>query len=135
MSDSCVKVGIRIRPPMPKERSQICILNDFDSESIHFKNQTFTYDYVFGPDLNQAQLYEKTAAPMLKSFLDGYNVTIMAYGQTGSGKTFTMGTSDNISGSEDEGLLPRFVSDLFENISDISSQESTVSKVRFADFV
>ena len=54
---------------------------------------------------------------MLKSFLDGYNVTIMAYGQTGSGKSFTMGTSESSLDYEGcEGLIPRFVYDLFENL-------------------
>jgi hypothetical protein len=66
---------------MTKERQQNSVLNNYDRDSIHFKNQTFTYDYVFGPELNQLQLYQRTASPMLKSFLEGYNVTIMAYGE------------------------------------------------------
>jgi hypothetical protein len=86
MTESTVKVGVRIRPLLPKERHQNNCLSNFDDESIEFKNQTFTYDYVFGMELPQQQLYQNTAAPMLKSFLDGFNVTIIAYGQTGSGK-------------------------------------------------
>lgn len=67
--------------------------------------------------ITQQDLYQQTAAPMLKSFLDGYNVTIMAYGQTGSGKSFTMGTSESSLDYEGcEGLIPRFVYDLFENL-------------------
>ncbi len=56
---------------------------------------------------------------MLKSFLEGYNCTIMAYGQTGSGKTFTMGTSDlnELDSQNNQGLIPRFVMDLFENLN------------------
>jgi hypothetical protein len=87
--------------------------------SIVFKGQTFTFDHVFGPQLTQAELYEKTAASMLKNFLEGYNCTIIAYGQTGSGKTFTMGTSDIYNQERDNlGLIPRFVNDLFENLND-----------------
>jgi hypothetical protein len=54
--------------------------------SLQFKGQTFTFDHVFGLEVSQVDLYTETAAPMLKSFLEGYNCTIMAYGQTGSGK-------------------------------------------------
>ncbi len=56
---------------------------------------------------------------MLKSFLEGYNCTIMAYGQTGSGKTYTMGTSDlnDLDSPNNQGLIPRFVADLFDNLN------------------
>ena len=91
---SSVKVGVRIRPLLSKERSQNAsqTLNDYDANSLNFKGQRMTFDHVFGDELSQQDLYSQTAAPMLKSFMEGYNVTIMAYGQTGSGKTFTMGT-------------------------------------------
>jgi len=85
--------------------------------------------------LSQEELYKETAAPMLRSFLEGYNVTIMAYGQTGSGKTYTMGTADLHSNesvkddfSSQQGLIPRFVTDLFNNIEDnISSSSQSIS--------
>ncbi len=87
---------------------------------------------MFGSELSQDELYSETAAPMLKSFLEGYNVTIMAYGQTGSGKTYTMGTTDVAEqGTERLGLIPRFVSDLFENLESSSSEnEKTSYKVK-----
>lgn len=69
-------------------------------------------------ELSQYELYAQTAAPMLKSFMEGYNCTIMAYGQTGSGKTFTMGTSDiSNQDTENQGLISRFVTDLFANLN------------------
>ena len=69
-------------------------------------------------ELSQYQLYAQTAAPMLKSFMEGYNCTIMAYGQTGSGKTFSMGTSDiSQQDTENQGLISSFVTDLFENLN------------------
>ena len=94
---STVKVGVRIRPLLSKERRErpICEpnLTVIDESSLSFKGQQFTYDHVFGSSILQNNMYSETAAPMLKSFIEGYNVTIMAYGQTGSGKTYTMGTS------------------------------------------
>ena len=69
---------------------------------------------------------------MLKSFLEGYNVTIMAYGQTGSGKTYTMGTSDlnAVEDPEQQGLIPRFMNDLFENLSQSIEGERLETKVK-----
>lgn len=47
-----------------------------------------------------------------------------------SGKTYTMGTSDvNLEDSECQGLIPRFVSDLFENLAQISQNEKLAAKV------
>lgn len=51
--------------------------------------KTFKFDAVFGPQAEQADIFEGTA-PFATSVLDGYNVCIFAYGQTGTGKTFTM---------------------------------------------
>ncbi|KAI9086913.1 hypothetical protein K1719_031074 [Acacia pycnantha] len=51
--------------------------------------RTFKFDAVFGPQADQADIFEDTA-PFATSVLDGYNVCIFAYGQTGTGKTFTM---------------------------------------------
>ena len=83
MADSVVKVGVRIRPLLQKEKGSQTSANstcfdNYDQKRIEFRNNTFTFDHVFGPDLTQQELYQNTAAPMLKSFLEGYNVTIMA---------------------------------------------------------
>ncbi|KAK7401681.1 hypothetical protein VNO78_13353 [Psophocarpus tetragonolobus] len=51
--------------------------------------KTFKFDAVFGPQAEQADIFEDTA-PFATSVLDGFNVCIFAYGQTGTGKTFTM---------------------------------------------
>jgi len=54
----------------------------------------------------------------------------MAYGQTGSGKTYTMGTnnSDDDTG-DNQGLIPRFIFDLFENLTESSESEKRTFKV------
>ncbi|XP_053989871.1 chromosome-associated kinesin KIF4-like, partial [Hylaeus volcanicus] len=52
---------------------------------------------------------------MVKHIFQGYNVTILAYGQTGSGKTHSMGT--NYDETEDCGVIPRAVNDIFTIIS------------------
>ncbi len=49
--------------------------------------RTYSFDTVFGPDADQATLYQAVVAPMLSEVLLGYNCTLFAYGQTGTGKT------------------------------------------------
>eukprot|EP01038_Epipyxis_sp_PR26KG_P011496 gene11496-15400_t len=131
---SSVRVGVRVRPLLLKEQQQNTTITTYDksednqNSSLTFKGQNYTFDQVFGSDLSQYQLYSETAAPMLKGFLEGYNVTIMAYGQTGSGKTYTMGTSDlNEVGIEKQGLIPRFVADLFENLKSLGNDNERLS--------
>ncbi len=85
VQSSSVKVGIRVRPALAKEQTtgalQLNSAGEGNSGELQFKGQAFTFDYVFPPELSQYELYQHTAAPMLKSFMEGYNVTILAYGQ------------------------------------------------------
>lgn len=151
MAESKVKVGVRIRPLLPKEKGQNVTFASYDKkrysklvinavstslislwyhvyDSVSFKGQTYTFDHVFGMELSQYELYAQTAAPMLKSFMEGYNCTIMAYGQTGSGKTFSMGTSDIAhQDTENQGLISRFVTDLFGNLDTAQADGELIS--------
>ena len=49
--------------------------------------RTYPFDTVFGPDADQATIYNEVVSPMLEEVLQGYNCTLFAYGQTGTGKT------------------------------------------------
>ncbi|MBA0687317.1 hypothetical protein Goari_014865, partial [Gossypium aridum] len=60
--------------------------------------------------------------PILRSALDGHNVSILAYGQTGTGKTFTMdGTTVQ------PGIVPRALKELFQQVSSDKSFSYTFS--------
>ena len=48
-------------------------------------SKTFTFDYVFGPNSKQVDIYNLVARPIVDAVLEGYNGTIFAYGQTGTG--------------------------------------------------
>ncbi|KAG1517664.1 hypothetical protein G6F46_001498 [Rhizopus delemar] len=75
----------------------------------------------------QEQVFNTVASNFVDRFIDGYNVTILAYGQTSSGKTYTMGTAiDNQSNSEQEGIIPRAMSTLFQKLYGI--QNDTLPK-------
>ena len=55
--------------------------------------KAFTYDFSFGQDSSNEELYEGAVKNVVKKLFTGYNVTVLAYGQTGSGKTHSMGTA------------------------------------------
>ena len=70
----------------------------------------FAFDAVFGESATQAEVYEKSARPLVADFLNGFNGAMLVYGQTGSGKTHTMfGTDadDALGSAETAGIVPR----------------------------
>ena len=83
------------------------------------KPKSFQFDAVVGSspsrDLSQNLMYAKVK-PLVNSFLDGFNATVLAYGATGTGKTHTIMGNPNCSG-----ILPRMVSDLFAKIKEHAS--------------
>ena len=128
-AESKVRVMCRFRPLFPKESlTQFTI--GADQKDINFNEHTYSFDALFPAEMSQSEFYQSTASPMLKPFLDGYNVTIMAYGQTGSGKSFSMGTGeDNLSNKDKMGLIPRFVSDLYDILKNSPNIDFEQTKV------
>ena len=130
-----VRVAVRIRPLVPKEvaeGSQGFINKASPSVPqvvIKGSNEAFTFDYVFGPDDNQADVYETAVSKIVSKIFKGYNVTILAYGQTGSGKTFSMGTADTVNslGSQSSGIIQRAVRDLFQRSQDNGEMNFEIS--------
>ncbi|GES93100.1 P-loop containing nucleoside triphosphate hydrolase protein [Rhizophagus clarus] len=129
-----VQVVVRIRPITNQETSNLPsrfqrqVLTTSAPNQVIVqadKKQVFSYDYVFGPESTQQDVYEKAVVKLVDNFLEGYNVTILAYGQTSSGKTHTMGTADSHSiPPESKGIIPRAMQTLF------SSMNSTQFKSR-----
>ncbi|KAI5658953.1 hypothetical protein M9H77_27746 [Catharanthus roseus] len=104
-----IKVCALFRPLNSKERADhgdsVCIQHR-DSESFIFKDEKaeeleFSFDKVFYPGSEQADVYEFVALPIL----------------LGAGKTYSMEGPGIISSDEEKtGLLPRVVNGLFEAI-------------------
>mmetsp|Transcript_4378 Transcript_4378/g.6951 ORF Transcript_4378/g.6951 Transcript_4378/m.6951 type:complete len:491 (-) Transcript_4378:2208-3680(-) len=78
------------------------------------KNAKFKFDRIFNWESSQVEVYNKTAAPMVEEVFKGFNCTIFAYGQTGTGKSFTMKGGNS---SENAGIIPRIVGEIFDRIS------------------
>ena len=137
-----VKVALRIRPLVPREKAEACseCLRSHVSlqQIILGKDKLFTYDYVFPQSSPQIEIYESTVQALIPNLFKGYNATVLAYGQTGSGKTHTMGSGYaslaaatsmvprdklstatlNMSDFDDVGVIPRVLNDFFTQIDD-----------------
>ncbi|GAA5848159.1 hypothetical protein JCM8547_004426 [Rhodosporidiobolus lusitaniae] len=146
-TSSAVKVVVRIRPSHTDaaipQRFQRIVVEPVGANSLQAENTgpstastlnaaaggaggagkygkaTFTFDMVIGPDGGQPQVYS-AAEPLISSFLEGFNATILAYGQTSSGKSYTMGT-DRLGEDEEMdpnrlGITPRAVAEIFDKL-------------------
>ncbi|XP_030323142.1 kinesin-like protein KIF27 [Calypte anna] len=123
MEEIPVKVAVRIRPLLSKEilhNHQVCVrLVPHSQQIIIGKDRVFTFDFVFGKNSTQEEVYTVCIKPLLVSLVEGYNATVFAYGQTGSGKTYTIGGGHIASVAEDEkGIIPRAIQELFQRISE-----------------
>nr|CAD7395175.1 unnamed protein product [Timema poppensis] len=116
---------------LPQDYEIFCDGKDEDELLIPYKNQDnficnkneshlFRFCKLFDQYVDQKDVFENVAKPVLESVLKGYNGTVFAYGQTGSGKTFTItgGTNEY----EKRGVIPRAIQHIFQAIQ--SSQES-----------
>ncbi|NWS62436.1 KIF27 protein, partial [Chunga burmeisteri] len=123
MEEIPVKVAIRIRPLLSKEvlhNHQVCVrLVPNTQQIIIGKDRVFTFDFVFGKNSTQEEVYTVCIKPLVVSLTEGYNATVFAYGQTGSGKTYTIGGGHIASVAEDQkGIIPRAIQELFQHISE-----------------
>uniref|UniRef100_H0YY74 Kinesin-like protein n=1 Tax=Taeniopygia guttata TaxID=59729 RepID=H0YY74_TAEGU len=121
--DPSVKVAVRVRPLLSKEilhNYQECVrLVQNANQVIIGKDHVFTFDFVFGKNSTQEEVYAVCIKPLLVSLTEGYNATVFAYGQTGSGKTYTIGGEHIASVAVDErGIIPRAIQELFHHISE-----------------
>jgi len=121
--DQSIKVAVRFRPPNKLERGRsdfgrvIEILNTKTLKiNTGKKTRDFTFDYVFGENTEQTQVFQRIGVPLVSSVLDGYNCTLFAYGQTGSGKTYSM--EGDLQNDKHQGLLPRITREIFDRIQD-----------------
>uniref|UniRef100_A0A8C1P726 Kinesin family member 21A n=1 Tax=Cyprinus carpio TaxID=7962 RepID=A0A8C1P726_CYPCA len=121
--ESSVRVAVRIRPQLAKEKIEGCHICTFvtpgEPQVVLGKDKPFTFDYVFDMDSQQDSIYSNCTEKLIEGCFEGYNATIFAYGQTGSGKTYTMGTGFDVNiTDEDLGIIPRAVSHLFRGIEE-----------------
>ncbi|XP_073336299.1 kinesin-like protein KIF21A isoform X1 [Pagrus major] len=121
--ESSVRVALRIRPQLAREKIEGCHICTFvmpgEPQVVLGKDKAFTYDHVFDINTQQETIYNHCTEKLIEGCFEGYNATIFAYGQTGSGKTYTMGTGFDVNiGEEELGIIPRAVNHLFRGIEE-----------------
>ncbi|XVF37885.1 hypothetical protein REPUB_Repub20aG0049500 [Reevesia pubescens] len=123
ISDSGVKVVVRMRPPIKEEEEGETIIQKITSDSLSIKGQTFTFDSVANTDATQLDIFQLVGAPLVENCLAGFNSSVFAYGQTGSGKTYTIWGPANALleqylSSDQQGLTTRVFERLFARINE-----------------
>ncbi|XP_037707076.1 kinesin-like protein KIF27 isoform X2 [Choloepus didactylus] len=126
MEEIPVKVAVRIRPLLCKEvlhNHQVCVRVIPNTQQVIIgRDRVFTFDFVFGKNSTQDEVYNMCIKPLVLSLMEGYNATVFAYGQTGSGKTYTIGgglVASVVDGQK--GIIPRAIQEIFQNISENSN--------------
>ena len=128
-----VRVALRVRPMIGKEKVNRCtqcitIPSAKRPQVVMGDKRSFTYDYLYGPESTQADVYTGCIRPLVESAFAGYNATVLAYGQTGSGKTYTMGSGNNIGiPEEDQGVIVTVAREMFDTIKSIKQERPEVS--------
>ncbi|XP_060236549.1 kinesin-like protein KIF27 isoform X2 [Meriones unguiculatus] len=123
MEEIPIKVAVRIRPLLCKEvlhNHQVCVRDVPNTQQIIIgRDRVFTFDFVFGKNSTQDEVYNTCIKPLVLSLIEGYNATVFAYGQTGSGKTYTIGGGHVASVVEGQkGIIPRAIQEIFQSISE-----------------
>lgn len=118
MQEVNVKVAVRVRPLLPKEKisgEKRCVRVFPDTNQVVLgTDKGFTFDHVLSPQSTQGDVYQ-SVEPLVESLFEGYNATVFAYGQTGSGKTYTIGGGNLSSMTEQEqGIIPRAVKQMYD---------------------
>ncbi|XP_008399394.1 kinesin-like protein KIF21A isoform X2 [Poecilia reticulata] len=121
--ESSVRVALRIRPQLAKEKIEGCHICTYvmpgEPQVVLGKDKAFTFDHVFDMDTQQGTIYTHCTERLIEGCFEGYNATIFAYGQTGSGKTYTMGTGFDVNiGDDEQGIIPRAVHHLFRGMEE-----------------
>ncbi|XP_035474097.2 kinesin-like protein KIF13B isoform X2 [Scophthalmus maximus] len=152
LSDSNVKVAVRVRPMNRREKDlkTKCVVEMEGNQTVLHpaitnmnkgdpRNQpkAFAYDYCFwSMDESQKDKFEGQdvvfqclGESLLDNAFMGYNACIFAYGQTGSGKSYTM-----MGSSEQPGLIPRLCSSLFgRTVQEACEGESFTVEVSYME--
>ena len=89
MAVESIGVYCRIRPLNDREKAselggQFCLnANNAHDVTVEadFRTKSFSFNQIFEPNDSQQQVYNQVMAPLVTSFLDGVNCSVIAYGQ------------------------------------------------------
>lgn len=138
--ETSVRVAVRIRPQISREiidMCKVCITVSPDEPQVWLgKDKAFTFDYVFGTDSSQIDIYETCVKNLVEATFSGYNATVLAYGQTGSGKTYTMGTGfeqNTTHLGDNQGIVSRAMHQIFNGIAQRKQEAEFIVTTQFLE--
>lgn len=99
-------------------KNQILVRTSTSSSSKTEQKKTYRFDQTPPSSINNLEMFQLAAEPIISNSLQGYNGTIFAYGQTGSGKTHTMFGTDS-----EEGIVPLTLRRIFSASKSSSSSQ------------
>ncbi|KAH7726405.1 Protein KLP-3 a [Aphelenchoides avenae] len=106
-----IRVFCRIRPSSTATENASLQQDTLDNDSIAVQldsgSRRYLFDKVFSESATQLDIYAEVS-PLIRSCLDGKNVSMFAYGHTGSGKTYTMDGPENNPGIGQRALIEIF---------------------------
>lgn len=127
MSETRVKVGIRMRPELASSMMKGFSLRESDGTmemTVGNQPHQFKFDHVLSPTASQETVFNSCAAGICDKVLEGFNGCIFAYGQTGAGKTYTMTGPANSDSYVDRGICMRTASHFFAYAARMPPNES-----------
>ncbi|XP_072939137.1 kinesin-like protein costa [Epargyreus clarus] len=120
-----VQIAIRLKPPSIEDSLQCIFSNPVTQIVITESGQTFHVNRALPVDCTQAHLFNSFMIPQINCFLDGCDTSVVVFGQQKSGKTYTLfGPGFECIHSEcDQGIVPRFVTEIFHRLSQMPERE------------
>ncbi|KAM6158528.1 kinesin-like protein KIF18A [Rhynchocyon petersi] len=92
------------------------------------KDLKFVFDAVFDETSTQLEVFEHTTKPIIRSFLSGYNCTVLAYGATGAGKTHTM-----LGSAAEPGVMYLTMLELYKSMDEIKEEKVCSTTVSYLE--
>ncbi|KAL3289557.1 hypothetical protein HHI36_022974 [Cryptolaemus montrouzieri] len=132
MSLDNITVAVRARPLLTSESKFIPwviennSIQQIDEDKVLI-GETYVYDEIFDVNKKNEDIYNTTIAPMVRSAIEGINLTVFAYGATSSGKTYTMNGT-----RRDPGVMPRIIEDIFNQIQ-MCNQRKFLLRVSYVE--
>ena len=142
MSDSSVKVAVRVRPFNNREKAEGAVLcvdmqgkmtkvyspeitKDFYFDYSYWSHDSFVEDPDSGMVVkdspssryaDQRLVYNDLGVGVLNNAFEGYHTCLFAYGQTGSGKSYSM-----VGYGKNKGIIPIVCEEIFKRIAGVQS--------------
>ncbi|XP_055320956.1 kinesin-like protein costa [Sitodiplosis mosellana] len=94
-------------------------IEDNNGNAVDTEKSSFKIRHALPYGCSQEFIYRTTVQPMIRNFLEGYDVSIVSYGQCCTGKTYCMyGPGfDGICSELEQGIVPRAICHIFTELA------------------